>query len=126
MLFRRRRRNPTPRRPINKPNLNQIRLIHILNGLGLFADTNSQRLRTHRPATIILNNRLQYPTIHIIQPERIDIQLIQRLPRNIPVNRLLVLHVREVPHTPQQTIRDMETKECKEPKVPEPMEEKGV
>ena len=68
------RRNATARRALNKPLLDQIRLIDVFERLRIFTRRRRQRIRPDGSAVEFLDYRPQYPMIHPIETERIDPQ----------------------------------------------------
>src|SRR5258708_29397877 len=73
MLISQSRSHPSPRRPVQKPNLNQKRLINLLQRILLLRQRRRQRIQPHPPPIVLLNNRPQQPSVQLIEPMRIHL-----------------------------------------------------
>src|ERR1700733_10043370 len=104
MLISQPRSHPTSRSPVQKPDLNQKRLIYLLERILLLRQCCSQSVQPHRPTIVLLNNRPQQPPVQLIEPMRIHLQQLQRCLRRRTINDALRPHLRIVPHPPQQAI----------------------
>jgi hypothetical protein len=71
---RRRRRDPAPRRALEQPALDQVRLVRVRDRVGLLADRHSKRRQTHRPALKAKAQRGEDVAIESLKSLVVDLQ----------------------------------------------------
>jgi len=86
--------------------LDQERLVHVLDGVFLLAHGHGQGLDPHRAAGELLDDGLQDPAIHLVESPLVHVQAVQRIMGHTPVNRAVSQDLGEVPHPPQEAVGD--------------------
>ncbi len=99
------RGDAAPRRALQEPQLQQVRLVHVHDGVRLLADGGGDGVQTHRPAAELLDDGAQHLVVQLVQPQMIDFEPRQRLQRRLLGYHAVALHLRVVPHPAQQSIR---------------------
>src|SRR5215207_3353085 len=59
---------------LEKPLLNQVGLVDILECSGILPDRHGYRAETHRSSAQLLDDGAENPRIHVVQPELVDIE----------------------------------------------------
>ena len=104
MLIRKLRHAAPSRRARQKPDLHQIRLIHILERYRLFSDRRRQRFQSHGTSAIVADNRRQHSPVNGVQPQMVDLQLPQRVVGSVLRDDAVVIHLRKIAHTAQKPV----------------------
>ena len=98
------RSNASAGRALEEPDLHQVRLVDIHNGVRLFRNRRCDRLDTNRPAVVLLDDRAEHFVVDIIEAEVVDVQADHRLlsdrRRDLPISA----HLRVVPHAAKQAV----------------------
>src|SRR5438552_2779982 len=68
---------------LQKSILHEERLVHFLDRFDIFAYGSRYRSNADRPAIELLDDRLEYACVHIVQTKLIDIEQLQRFTCNI-------------------------------------------
>ncbi len=68
------RRDPSPRRPDDKPLLQQIRLVHVLKSRQVLGNRRAQGVESDRAAAEHLDNRQKVTVIRLVQPRLVDVE----------------------------------------------------
>ena len=97
-------RNTASCRPVDKADLDQVRLIDILQRHSFFADRIGQSLQPDRTAMEPINDAMEIPKINFIKPQRIHMETIKRLGGNFLRNPAAAEYLGKVADPPQQTI----------------------
>ena len=92
------RGGPAARGAGQKAGLDQERLVHVLDGVPFLAHGNRQGLDPHWPTGELLNDRLQDPAIHLVEPPLVHVQPIQRIVGHCLVNGTVPQHLGKIPH----------------------------
>ena len=104
MLIRQLRDAAAARRARQKPDLQQIRLIHIFNGNGFFANCCSKRFNADRTSSICRYNCLEYLPVNIVESKLIYIKRSESLIRHLASDAPIRTYLREITHTAQHTV----------------------
>src|SRR6185369_11467941 len=100
------RRDPPPRSPVQKSNLNQERLVNFLDRIRFFCQRRGQRVHPNRPSLVFLNNRQQELAVNFVKSVFVDFEHLQRGLRRGQINLSCASHLGVVPHPPQQSVRN--------------------
>jgi len=98
--------NATSRSPLQKSVLNQERLVDFLEGPHVFADRRGNRADTHRSAIELLDDRLEDPRVHVVEPELIHFEQLERISRDLAIDAPAGAHLGEVSNSAQQPVGD--------------------
>src|ERR1700756_4614960 len=74
MLISQLRSHPSPWCAVQETNLNQERLVNLLNCIRLLRQHRCQSIHAHRAALILLNNREQQLAVNFVEPMAIHFQ----------------------------------------------------
>src|SRR5574341_168494 len=100
------RGRPPPRGPCQEAELDQERLVHILDGVLFLADGNGQGLDPHRPAGELLDDGLENPAVHLVETPIVHVQAVQGIAGHALVDRAVPQNLGEVPHPSEQPVGD--------------------
>ena len=106
MLIGQGRGDAAARRAHEKAQLQQIRLVHILDCAGVLAGDGRQRVQPHRAAAELPDHCLQHGAVGAVEAEHIDLLHIQRLARDVRIDPAAALHLRVVAHALDQPVGD--------------------
>src|SRR5579859_5822455 len=93
------------RRALDEAELQQIRLVDVLDRVGLLAERNSERGQADRPAVELHDDRAQELTRLAVEPEGVHLEELERLARDVVRDRTLMAHLRDVAHAPEDAVR---------------------
>src|SRR6267143_4968665 len=71
------------RRASQKATLHEERLVYLLEGAGILAHRRGDSGEPDGPALELLDDRLQDPAVHVVEPELVHVQAFQRLARHL-------------------------------------------
>src|SRR4051812_37130798 len=106
MPVRLRRRDASARRALEKSVLYQERLVTFLERARVFSYCGCDRGHTNRTALELLDDRLENSRVHIVEPELIDLEQLQRVSRNFAIDASARAHLRKIANAAQQSVRD--------------------
>ena len=86
--------------------MQQIRLDHIHDGVGFFANRSRDGVQSYRAPVIFLDDSSQHAAVDIVQPKRIDLQQIERFLRYLARDRPISAHLGIVTYAAQQSQGD--------------------
>ena len=72
MFIRQPSRHSSPRRAIQKADLDQKRLIHLLQSILFFRQAGCQRIQPDRTSVVLLDNGKQQPAIEVVKAVSVD------------------------------------------------------
>src|SRR5688572_15754357 len=101
-----RRDHPTTRRPLEEAELEEVRLVHVLDRVGLLPERHGERGQPNRTAAELPENRVQQIAIRALEPDLVDLEKRERLPGDIERDGAGVPHLRDVPDTAEDPVRD--------------------
>src|SRR6185436_14824163 len=87
-------------------------LVYLFDRVRVFADCRADRVQADRTPIELLDDRLQNARVHVVEPEHVDVEQLQRLLRNRLGNHPAGLYLRIVANTTQQTIGDARRPTC--------------
>src|SRR4051812_12198650 len=96
--------HPSARRALEEAALEQVRLVHVLDRVGLLGDGDRERREPDRAALELLADRAQDVAVEPVEPGVVDLEQVERLLGHIAVDASGVPHLREVAHTLQQAV----------------------
>src|SRR5437867_7495359 len=91
-----RRRLAPAWRALDEALLDEEGLVDLLQSRGFFSDHHRERVETDRTATILADQRLEQPAIHVVEAALVDLQEAQRLARHGERDPAVGLDQREV------------------------------
>src|SRR5215213_9005715 len=104
MSVRERRCQSSPRRPIQKSNLNQIRFDDLLDRVFLFVNGSGNRAQADWSTVELLDYRQQQLSIHLVEAVGVDFHAIQRVVCNFLVDAAVEIDLRIVVDAPKQSV----------------------
>src|SRR5271166_6673627 len=72
MLVRQMCRNPSARRAVEKPNLDEERFVDLFYRIGLFGERRGQRVHAHRASLVLLDDGEQQLAVNFVEAMAID------------------------------------------------------
>ena len=106
MLIGPRRDAAAPGRAVQKPDLQQIRLVNILQRDALLSDGGGKGLQPHGAAAEVFDDALQHPPVDAVQSKPVDLQRPQGQIGRGGVYPPIALHLRKIPHPLQNAVGD--------------------
>src|SRR5256885_5118554 len=106
VLVRARRRASAARRAGEKALLHQERLVHLLERARVLAHGGGDGRETHGSALELLDDGLQDPAVHVVEPELVHVQPFQRFTGDRRRDLAPGAHLRVVAYPLQQPVRD--------------------
>src|SRR5438046_2116826 len=100
------RHDPAARRPLQEAELEQIRLVDVLDRVGLLAERDRKGGEPDRAAVESLHHRAQESAVDPLEPALVDLHQVERLARDRRRNGALVPDLGDVPNTAQDPVRD--------------------
>ena len=73
------RHDPPTRRALDEPELEQVRLVDVLDRLGLLAQRDRERREPDRAASEALDDRAQERAVEPLEPGLVDLEQLERL-----------------------------------------------
>ena len=74
---------PAPGGPGQEPDLQEVRLVHVLQGHGLLVDGGGQGLQAHGAAAVIVDDSPEHPAVDVVQAQMVHLQGGEGLVRQI-------------------------------------------
>ena len=78
VTIRLRRRDPPPRGALEQARPEQVRLVHVLEGVLLLAQGSGKGLEAHGAPVELLDDREQQPPVHLVEPLLVDLKAFHR------------------------------------------------
>src|SRR5438445_1145701 len=91
-------------RPLQKSVLHKEWLIDFFERPYIFSNRRGNSADADRPAVELLYDGLEDPRVHVVEPELIDLEQLQRIGGDFAIDRAAGAHLREVTDASQQTI----------------------
>jgi hypothetical protein len=98
--------DPAARCPLQKPWLEEERLVHVLDRLRFLAERDSERRQTHRAAAEPLDHAAQKLAVEALEPGAVDLEQRQRLLGDLRRHGAFVAHLGDVAHAAEDPVRD--------------------
>ena len=96
--------HPAPRRPHQHPELQQERLVDVLDGLGGFAHGHGQGAQAHGAAPETAAGGLQDGPVDLVEAELVHLEQLQAVAGGLMVDGAVAPHVGVVPHPLEQPV----------------------
>src|SRR5215469_14778273 len=106
VLIRKVRSHPPAWRAIEKANLNEKRLVNLLDRIRLLGERGSQRVHANRTALVLLNDRQQQLAVDLVEPVAIDLQHLESRLRSRFVDAAGTAHLCVITNPTQQPVSD--------------------
>ena len=106
MLIRQLRVAAAARRARQKPDLQQIRLIDVLQRDGLLTDGRSQRLKAHWAAAVIFHDGGKHAAVNRVEAQMVNLKLTERVVGSLGRNHTVVADLCKIAYTAQQAVCD--------------------
>src|SRR5437773_5516974 len=100
------RRHPSPSRPGQETDLDQVRLVDVLDRLWFFRERGRQRVEPDGPALELDDHGLQQPAVQRLEADLVDLQHGKRVPGDVDGRPAVAAHLGVVAHAPQEAVRD--------------------
>ena len=94
------------RRALEEAELEQVRLVDVLDRVGLLAERDGERRQADRAALELERDRAQELAVGALEPLAVDLHQRQRLARDLVRDRALVAHLGDVADTTQDAVGD--------------------
>lgn len=94
------------RSPTQVALLEQVGLVHILDGVAWLRESGGQRFYTDRTTVVMINDDPEQPPVHHIQSSFIHLQPIAGELNDSPIDGSAALHVRKVSDSSDQSVGD--------------------
>src|SRR5918912_3068268 len=94
------------RRALDEPELEEVRLVDVLDRLLLLAEGDGERREPHRPAAELDRDRLEQLAVGALEADRVDLVELERLVGDLERDRALVAHLGDVSNAAQDPVRD--------------------
>ena len=98
--------DPPARRALEEAELEQVRLVDVLDRVGLLAERDGERREADRAAAELLGDRRQQLAVDALEPAAVDLEQLERLAGDVVRDLAGVAHLGDVAHAPQDPVRD--------------------
>ena len=95
----------TPRGPLQKPELQEIGLVNVHNGISLFADRSGDRVKPNWSAAEF-DNGCQDTAVDVVETKMIDLEQLERSRCHLARNRTISAHLSKIAHPAQEPQRN--------------------
>ena len=103
---------PAARCPLDEAELEQIRLVDVLDRLLLLAERHRQRREADRAAPELDRDRLEQVTVGPLEADAVDLVELERLVRDLERDRALVADLGDVAHAAEDAVGDTRSAPC--------------
>src|SRR5262249_26278849 len=93
-------------RALDEPQLEQVRLVDVLDRVRLLAESDRQRRQADRTAAELADDRLEQGPVDALETVLLDLEQVERLVRDLGRDGALVAHLGDVADAPQNPVRD--------------------
>src|ERR671924_1001372 len=100
------RGDATPRCALEEPELEQVRLVDVLDGVGLLSDGGSERRQAHRTAAELLDHRRQDRQVELVESPLVDLEQLEAGASDVARDAAVVTDLGEVADAPKQAVGD--------------------
>src|SRR5215472_4807226 len=104
MLVRQQRRDSSARRSVEEPNLNEERLVDLLDRIRFFRQRGREGVYSNGTTLVLLDDCQQELPIHFVEPVLINLQHLQRGLRRGFIDLSAAAHLSVIPHATQESI----------------------
>ena len=94
------------RRPLQEAELEQVRLVDVLDRVRLLAERHRERREPDRAAAELLDDRAQQLAVEPLEAGLVDLEQLERLLGDLARDDAGVAHLGDVAHAPQDAVRD--------------------
>ena len=88
----------SPRTALNEAELEKIRLVHVLNRVGIFVYRCGDRVQTDRAAAEFIDHGRKHSYVYVIKPEFVDFQPFERVAGVLVSYFVMIHYYREIAH----------------------------
>src|SRR5579885_341816 len=99
-------RHSSARRSLKEAFLDQVRLVHVLQGIALLADGGRKRFNADRPPVELVDDREEELAVHPVEAAVIDLEERERRLRDRAIDPALGLDLGEIAHALEQAVGD--------------------
>ena len=89
-----------------KPELQQERLVDVLDRVRLLAEGHGQRREPDRPTSELVSDRRQELAIRALEADRVDLEQLERLARDVERHGAGMAHLGDIADAPENPVRD--------------------
>ena len=97
---------PAPRRPLEEAELEEIRLVDVLDRVRLLSKRNRERRETHGAATELVGHGREQLAICALEARLVDLQQLERLSRDVEGDRARVADLGNVANPAKDSVRN--------------------
>ena len=94
------------RRALDEAELQEVRLVHVLDRVGLLAERRGERRQADGAAVELLPDRAQELTVGPLEPGLVDLEQLERLGGDRGRDRSLVADLGDVADAPEDAVGD--------------------
>ena len=98
--------HPPARGPLEEPELQEVRLVDILDRVGLLAERDRERREPDGTAAELRRDRVEQLPVDPLEALLVDLEELECLLRDLGRDRALVPHLGDVAHAAEDPIRD--------------------
>src|ERR671936_1570562 len=98
--------HPAARRALDEAELEEVRLVDVLDRLLLLAEGDRERGEPDRPAAELDRDRFEQVAVGALEADPVDLVELERLERDVERDRALVAHLGDVADTAQDPVGD--------------------
>src|SRR6266550_2970826 len=91
-------------RPLDEAELQEVRLVHVLDRVRLLAERRREGAEPDRATAVLLRDRPQELAVEPLEPNLVDLEQFQRLPRDGGRDGALMPHLRDVPDAAEDPV----------------------
>src|SRR5215211_1563808 len=97
---------PTTWRSLQEPLLHKERLVHFLDRSLILSNCGGDCLHSNWPALELLDDRLEYARVHVVETELVDVEKPQRILRDRASDCSAGFYLRVIADAAEQTVRN--------------------
>src|SRR5215467_337679 len=94
------------RRALQEAELQEVRLVDVLDRVRLLAEGRGKGVEPDRAAAVLLRDRPQELAVQPFEPRLIDLEQLERLARDGGCDRALVPHLGDIPDAAEDAVTD--------------------
>src|SRR5579862_2643903 len=97
---------PSARGAGDEAELEKVRLVDVLDRVGLLTERRGERVDADGPAGVLLHDRTEEVAVEALEPRLVDLEQVERLARDRRRDRALVAHLGDVADAAKDAVRD--------------------
>src|SRR5688572_27869681 len=106
MPVRERRRDASPRGPLQEAGLDQVRLVEVLERSTVLADRRGDRADPDRAAAELLDDRREDPSVELVEAVLVHFEALERLAGGREVDLMVAGNFGEIAQPAEEPVRD--------------------